>query len=108
MKYSLKVLSSHDFEKLAERYPVKTKNRIKNSWGFTDVKRKVAFVRDRKNKGDLSGVMLHELMELVADISPHEQDGIRYKTKATQQSIQYTQPPEYQQMMEMFNQYQKP
>lgn len=109
MRYTLKVLSSRDYDKIAERYPVKLKNRIKDSWGFTDTKRKIAFVRDRKDKFDLTGTALHEMLELVADISPHEEDGIRFKGKKPEQpSIQYTQSPEYSKMMELFTKYQEP
>ncbi len=109
MKYTLKVLSSKDYDRLAEKYPSKTKNRIKDSWGFTDTKRRLAFVRDRKDKIDLTGTAMHEMLELVADISPHEEDGIRFKGKKPEPpSIQYTQPPEYKEMMDLFKRYQTP
>lgn len=95
--YKLKVLSSADYNKLAERYPKKSRQRIKNSWGFTDQKRGVSFVRARKNINDMAGTAIHEILEMAATISPHEEDGLRFKKKATEPQLQYTQSPWEQQ-----------
>lgn len=90
MKYTLKIISNTDYEKIANKYPEKQRNRIKNSWGFTDTKRNVAFVRSRRRIGDMAGVAMHEVMELLANISPHDIEGIRTKGKT---KVEYVQPP---------------
>lgn len=93
MRYSVKVLTNAQYDKLAEKYPAKSRARIKDSWGFTDVKKKQAFVRNRHSKVAMLGVAAHEMMELLAKVSPHEEDGLRFKGKSEAPHIEYTQPP---------------
>jgi len=109
MKYSLKILSSKDFDKVANRYPKKQQDRILNSWGFADKKRNLAFVRSRRRIGDVAPVAMHEIMELLATVSPHDEDGIRTKGKEPKApEIKYATAPEYGTQMELFKKYQEP
>jgi len=109
MPYTLKILNSKDYNKIAERYPAKQRNRIKDSWGFTDTKRKVAFVRTRRNVADMAGTAMHEVVELLSDVSPHDEAGIRLKGKK-EPKVEFSQPPppefalspEQKQMWEQF------
>jgi hypothetical protein len=39
------------------------------------------------------GVAAHEMMELLAKVSPHEEDGLRFKGKSEAPHIEYSQPP---------------
>jgi len=106
---TLKIVSAKDYEKIADKYPEKVKNRIKGSKGFADKNNGVAFVKSRRNKADMAGVALHEVMELIATVSPHDEQGIRCKGE----TIQYQQPPaptysESPQSQEFFEEYWRP
>ena len=81
--YTIKLLSNEEYDSLPYR-------RAKNSLGCADPKTKIAYVR--KTGIDLLdlGTIYHEIDELVAKISPHEIDGIRYKGKS---EPQYNPPP---------------
>ena len=71
-KYTIKVLSSEDFDLLP--YP-----KAKESLGMSVMKTKTAFVR-RTGVEDMDiGTIHHEFDELMAATSPHEENGIRYK-----------------------------
>lgn len=102
MKITLRVLNSKDYDKLSEKYPKKIRPRILNSWGFADKSIGAAFVRQRKNMGEMKLTALHEIDELISKISPHEELGLRFKDKGTQPSIQYTQSPEAKDLYENY------
>ena len=70
--YTIKLLDNKEYDAL----PVK---RAKTSLGCADTKTKTAWIR--KTGVDLFdlGTIQHEIDELVAKVSPHEEDGIRYK-----------------------------
>lgn len=70
--YTIKILDSKDYDQL----PYK---KAKTSLGCADAKKGVAFVRKTGNKEWDMATLSHEVDELVAKISPHEEDGIRYK-----------------------------
>ena len=83
-KFSLKVVSSSDYDKLAEKYPKKIRARILESKGFSDMKRMMAFVRGGKDALDMAGTAMHEILELTASVSPHEEANLRFKGGKTQ------------------------
>lgn len=108
-KYSLKVLSSKDYNNLATKYPIKVRNRIRDSKGFTDINKKVSFVRATNDKYALAGTAIHEIIELVSNVSLHEECRLRFKDSGkTDASVQYSQSPEYAQQMDLFNTIQEP
>lgn len=74
--YTLKILSEQDFDKLPYKH-------AKRSLGLADAKTGVAFVRDTGYNDITKATISHELDELVANVSPHEEDGIRYKSLAS-------------------------
>lgn len=71
-QYTIKILPSDEFDNL----PYK---RAKTSLGASDPKTGIAYVRDTGFNDVTKGTMAHELDELLANTSPHEEDGIRYK-----------------------------
>ena len=74
--YTIRVLEEKEFDKL----PYK---KAKTSLGLADQKTNMAYVRDT-GYGDITkGTINHELDELLAKTSPHEEDGIRYKSLAS-------------------------
>lgn len=91
-KYILKVLSAGDYDKIANKYPLSVRDRIYNSKGFTDMNRNVSFIRDIDDKSEMAGTAMHEILEFVSDISPHEEMMLRFKGKKYEQP----QPPVYQ------------
>lgn len=74
--YTLKILRDAEFDSL----PYK---RAKTSLGLADAKTGVAFVRDTGYNDITKATISHELDELVNAVSPHEEDGIRYKSLAS-------------------------
>lgn len=74
--YTLKILSSEDFDKLPYKH-------AKTSLGAADAKTGVAYVRDTGYNDITKATISHELDELVTNVSPHEEDGIRYKSLAS-------------------------
>jgi len=74
--YTLKILNHDDFDTL----PYKN---AKSSLGLADAKTGVAFVRDTGYNDITKATISHELDELVNKTSPHEEDGIRYKSLAS-------------------------
>ena len=70
--YTIKVLSEADFEKLPYKH-------VKTSLGLADAKTGVAYVRDTGYNDITKDTIAHELDELMMTVSPHEEDGIRYK-----------------------------
>jgi hypothetical protein len=70
--YTIKILDSKDYDKL----PYK---KAKTSLGCADAEKGIAFVRKTGNKEWDMATLSHEVDELVAKVSPHEEDGIRYK-----------------------------
>lgn len=76
MSYTLKVLEDKEFDALPYKH-------VKESLGLADPKKGIAYVRNT-HWGEASKAInlltiQHELEELVAKTSPHEEDGIRYK-----------------------------
>lgn len=74
--FSIKVLEDQEFDKLPYKH-------AKEALGCADPATKTAYVRNT-HWGDISKTVnlltiQHELDELVAKTSPHEEDGIRYK-----------------------------
>ena len=101
MRYSLKIISSKDYEKLADKYPAKLRSRIINSEGFTDMDRNISFVRSRRDDFQTAGTAIHEIFEQFSDVSPHEESRLRFKggsqpTAPTYQLPEWAQnlPPE--------------
>jgi hypothetical protein len=75
-EFTVKVLPSDEFDKL----PFK---RIQDNpsavFGAADQKNRIAYVRDTGFNDFTKANIGHELDELMAQTSPHEEDGIRYK-----------------------------
>lgn len=78
--YSINLLKDKDFDSL----PYKDAD---ISLGLADYKNKKAYVRESGIPALDLLVMGHEIQELVADVSPHEEDGIRYKKGGAARSI---------------------
>jgi len=74
--YTVKVLSEKDFDKLPYKH-------TKTSLGMADAKTGVAYVRDTGYNDITKETINHEFDELMASVSPHEEDGIRYKNLAS-------------------------
>lgn len=74
--YTLKILKNEDFDKL----PYK---KAKTSLGLANAKTGMAFVRDTGYNDITKATISHELDEMVNKVSPHEEDGIRYKSLAS-------------------------
>jgi len=70
--YTVKILSEADFDRL----PYKN---AKTSLGAADASTGIAYVRDTGYNDITKHTIAHELDELMAKVSPHEEDGIRYK-----------------------------
>ena len=70
--YTVKYLSDQEFDMLPYKY-------ARESLGCADAKTGTAYIRQTGIKPLDAYVTEHELDELVAKVSPHEQDGIRYK-----------------------------
>lgn len=70
--YTVKILSNAEFDKL----PYK---KVKTSLGCADPSTNIAYVRDTGYNDITKETIAHELDELIAKVSPHEEDGIRYK-----------------------------
>lgn len=71
--YTVKILPEAEFDKL----PYK---RAKTSLGLADPKTNMAFVRDTGYNDITKMTIGHELDEMISKTSPHEEDGIRYKS----------------------------
>lgn len=74
--YIIKVLDDVDFNNLPYKH-------VRESLGCADPKTNTAYIR-RTHWGEVSNTvdlltLQHELDELLATVSPHEEDGIRYK-----------------------------
>jgi hypothetical protein len=74
--YTVKILSEKEFDGLPYKH-------AKTSLGLADPKSGVAYVRDTGYNDITKGTIDHELDELIAKVSPHEEDGIRYKNLAS-------------------------
>jgi hypothetical protein len=70
--YTIKILNSEEYDKLPYKH-------AKDSLGCADAKAGKAFVRATGVKEWDMATLSHEVDELVAKVSPHEEDGIRYK-----------------------------
>ena len=75
-EYTVKILSSEDFNKLPFK---RIQEDPDNIFGAADVKTKTAYIRDTGYNDFTKATIDHELDELMAQTSPHEVDGIRYK-----------------------------
>lgn len=73
--YTIKILKSEEFDKLPYKH-------AKTALGLADQKTGKAFVRHTGVKEWDMTTLSHEVDELVAKVSPHEIDGIRYKGEA--------------------------
>ena len=71
-KYTLHYLSDKEFDNLPYKH-------VKTSFGCADEKTGNAYVRRTGIRPIDEFVTEHEIAELVAKVSPHEEDGIRYK-----------------------------
>ena len=74
--YTVRILSEKDFDALPYKH-------AKTSLGLADAKTGVAYVRDTGYNDITKGTIEHELDELMATVSPQEEDGIRYKNLAS-------------------------
>lgn len=70
--YEIRVLTDEEFDMLPYAH-------AKDALGLADAKRNVAFVRHTGIKDLDTTTINHEFDELLQKISPHEEDGIRYK-----------------------------
>jgi len=70
--YEIKILTDLDFDQLPYKY-------AKEAYGLADPKTNRAYVRMTGNRRFDQGTLEHELDELMQKVSPHEEDGIRYK-----------------------------
>lgn len=73
--YTIKILKSEEYDKLPYKH-------AKTSLGCADPKTGKAYVRATGVKEWDMATLSHEVDELVAKVSPHEEDGIRYKGEA--------------------------
>lgn len=90
--YVLKIVNSKEYDELARRYPAKIRNRLLKSKGFTDTKRKVSFIKSKRDKADMIGTAFHEILEMTATISPHDIAGIRCKGDSEPAKVETIQP----------------
>lgn len=74
--YTVKILSSEEFNKLPFKRIQENPEEI---FGAADTRTKTAYVRDTGYNDFTKATIDHELDELMAQQSPHEIDGIRYK-----------------------------
>jgi len=72
MGYEIRIVSSEEFDSL----PYK---RAKSSLGLADAKTNIAYVRNTGVRELDENTISHEFDELLMKVSPHEEDGIRYK-----------------------------
>ena len=72
MGYEIRVVSSEEFDEL----PYK---KARKSLGLADSKSNIAYVRETGIRGLDENTINHEFDELMMKVSPHEEDGIRYK-----------------------------
>jgi hypothetical protein len=70
--YTVNILSEEDFDALPYKH-------VKTSLGLADPATNTAYVRDTGYNDITKDTIAHELDELMAKTSPHEEDGIRYK-----------------------------
>ena len=73
MGYEIRIVSNEEFDSL----PYK---KAKTSLGLADAKTGVAYIRETGVRELDQATIDHEFDELVSKISPHEEDGIRYKS----------------------------
>lgn len=74
--YTVKILGSDDFDKLPFKRIMENPGPV---MGAADRRTKTAYVRDTGFNDFTKATIEHELDELMAQTSPHEEDGIRYK-----------------------------
>lgn len=72
MPYTIKLLDDSEFNKLPFKY-------VKESLGCADADKGIAYIRQTGVTDIDMGTIEHEVEELVSLVSPHEEDGIRYK-----------------------------
>jgi len=75
-EFTVKVLPSEEFDKLPFK---RIQNNPSSVYGAADKKSRIAYVRDTGFNDFTKANIGHELDELMAETSPHEEDGIRYK-----------------------------
>jgi len=80
MGYEIRIVSNEEFDTL----PYKG---AKNSLGLADAENGIAYVRETGVRDLDQATIDHEFDELIAKISPHEEDGIRYKSGGSLGSI---------------------
>lgn len=71
-KYTVKVLSDAEFNSLPYKH-------AKDALGLADRKNGTAYIRKTDIRPIQQFVTEHELSELISRVSPHDEDGIRYK-----------------------------
>jgi hypothetical protein len=78
-KYSIFVVDDKDWLDLHKDLKYMTKEKLEGALGFANPETMEAYVR-KTGVADIDDItMEHELEELLATVSPHEVDGIRYK-----------------------------
>lgn len=70
--YEIRILSNEEFDRLPYKH-------AKDALGMADAKRNVAYIRETGVKDLDQNTIEHEFDELLQKVSPHEEDGIRYK-----------------------------
>ena len=71
--YEIRVLENEEFDKLPYKHAT-------TALGMADAKAGVAYVRKTGVAGLDANTIRHEFDELLQSVSPHEEDGIRYKS----------------------------
>jgi len=78
--YTIAVLDDKDYDSLHKQFPYITEEKLKDSLGFADKEKREAYVRRTVVKEMDAATMQHELQELLAKNSGHEdENGIRWK-----------------------------
>lgn len=108
MSYKLQVLSSRDYDKLAKKYPANIGKKIINSKGFTDTKRNISFVRNKRDKTELAGTAIHEIIEMAATVSEHDINGIRFKGGDSEPEVKTVTPEMTPEQQEFYSETYKP
>ena len=71
-EYTIRVLSDEEYNNLP--YP-----QAKTSFGMSIMDKKTAYIRQTNVREMDMGTIRHEFDELMQSVSPHEENGIRYK-----------------------------
>jgi len=76
--FTIAKLEDKDYLDLYKQFPNIKKEDLENSLGFTSKSSGEIYIRKTGSKDLDNATLLHEAEELVKDVSPHEENGIRY------------------------------